>query len=287
MNAHHRSRALRIATAVAALISTGGVEAGAAEGATDAGWIRTALAATDDARPPGARPSSARIGRAARDTRDADRAFARLGAAVAPESAGLVVTDMASAADASAVDLSALTEADESAARISRGASQGMLEDLLLGDVAGAIPLDEVDRLAKRDGGAEWRCLAEAIYFEARGESLAGQVAVAEVILNRVDDGRWPGTICGVVRQGAARASGCQFSFMCDGRPERIRDRAAFARAGKIAHLMLDGRPRTLTANATHFHTTAVRPGWSRRMVRVGRIGDHVFYRYPTRVASN
>lgn len=184
-------------------------------------------------------------------------------------------------------DVSALAAEDADAAAIAREASDDMIEELLLGDAAGVIDLANVDRISRGTGGPQWRCLAEAIYFEARGESTAGQLAVAEVILNRVDSDAYPGTICGVVRQGADRPSGCQFSYQCDGKPEVIRDRRAFMKAGKIAHLVLEGRPRTLTENATHFHTTGVRPTWARRLVNVGRIGDHVFYRMPARVARN
>lgn len=133
-------------------------------------------------------------------------------------------------------------------------------------------------------GDAEWRCLAEALYFEARGESVAGQFAVAEVILNRRDIASYPDTVCGVVRQGGR--NGCQFSFICDGRADRIREQAAFSRVGKIARIMLDGAPRTLTEGATHFHTTAVRPAWARRFPQTARIGAHLFYRQPIRVST-
>jgi spore germination cell wall hydrolase CwlJ-like protein len=136
--------------------------------------------------------------------------------------------------------------------------------------------------LPPAQGGAEWRCLAEALYFEARGEGIRGQFAVAEVILNRVDSPRYPGSVCGVVRQGAGQRKGCQFSFVCDGRPERISERRAFERAGKIARLMRDGAPRMLTAGATHFHTRGVRPRWSTAFARTAEIGAHLFYRGPT-----
>jgi spore germination cell wall hydrolase CwlJ-like protein len=131
--------------------------------------------------------------------------------------------------------------------------------------------------LPPASGDQEWTCLAEALYFEARGESVAGQVAVAEVILNRRDSGAYPGTVCGVVRQR------CQFSYTCDGISDRIRERAAYERVGKIARLMLDGAPRALTGGATHFHTGAVRPAWSRRFPQTARIGAHYFYRQPIR----
>lgn len=135
-------------------------------------------------------------------------------------------------------------------------------------------------------GGDEWRCLAEALYFEARGEAVGGQVAVAEVILNRRDSSHYPASTCAVVTQGRGELFSCQFSYTCDGRPEIITDQAAFARAGKIAGAMLAGAPRTLTAGATHFHTTAVTPPWSRVFDQTTRIGNHVFYRPRVRVAS-
>jgi spore germination cell wall hydrolase CwlJ-like protein len=129
------------------------------------------------------------------------------------------------------------------------------------------------------DGDADWQCLTEALYFEARGESLDGQVAVAEVILNRVDSPLYPRSVCTVVRQRGG--GGCQFSYVCDGRADRMRDLASADRAGRVARAMLDGAPRVLTDGATHFHTRSVRPGWSKRFARTAEIGAHLFYRQP------
>lgn len=134
-------------------------------------------------------------------------------------------------------------------------------------------------------GDAQWECLAQALYFEARGESPRGQAAVAEVILNRVDDPSFPNSICGVVQQG--NGNGCQFSYTCDGRPETIREAGAYERAQKIARAMIDGAPRALTEGATHFHTPAVRPLWAQRFERTAAIGRHIFYRAPIRTAAN
>ncbi|MFB2531067.1 cell wall hydrolase [Paracoccus sp. p4-l81] len=131
---------------------------------------------------------------------------------------------------------------------------------------------------------AELQCLAETLYFEARGESRRGQAAVAEVILNRVDSGRFPNTICGVVKQG--RAGACQFSYNC-GSPRPIRDMAAFARVQRVARDALAGGARELTGGATYFHTPAVSPPWSKRFVRTVRIDNHIFYRPGVRVAQN
>lgn len=128
-------------------------------------------------------------------------------------------------------------------------------------------------------GDAQWQCLTKALYFEARGESLKGQFAVAEVILNRADSPRFPRSVCGVVNQGGSK--GCQFSFICDGRKDVMRERGAIDRAGRIARLMLDGAPRALTQGATYFHSRGVRPGWAHRFPRTAAIGAHMFYRQP------
>ena len=222
--------------------------------------------------------------RAALATLATDRAFALTGG---PIEDPLAIPAQRSSIAASAPDLETLKAEDALAAAIARGASDEMIEDLLLGDVAGAVDLANVDRISRVEGDDEWRCLVEAIYFEARGETTAGQVAVAEVVLNRVDDTRYPDTICGVTHQGASKGRGCQFSYECDGKPEDLSNRDAVAKAGKIAHLLLSGRPRMLVGNATHYHADHVKPGWARRLERVTVIGGHIFYRYPTRLTSN
>lgn len=130
-------------------------------------------------------------------------------------------------------------------------------------------------------GGDQWRCLTEALYFEARGEDTRGIFAVAEVILNRVDSGRFPESVCGVVNQGTGERYRCQFTYTCDGVAETVREPRAWARVGKVARLMLDGAPRLLTSGATHYHTRAVDPRWASVFARVSTIGDHHFYRMP------
>lgn len=134
-------------------------------------------------------------------------------------------------------------------------------------------------------GDEQWQCLAKALYFEARGESVKGQFAVAEVVLNRVDSGLYPRSICGVVNQGSRYA--CQFSFVCDGYSDRIREQGAYAQVAKVARLMIDGAPRDLTAGATHFRTGAVMPSWARKFTQTAKIGAHYFHRQPMRLASN
>lgn len=136
-------------------------------------------------------------------------------------------------------------------------------------------------------GGPQWRCLAEALYFEARGESVKGQFAVAEVIMNRVDSARFPDTVCDVIHQGTGRKFACQFTYTCDGHKEVIAEPAAFRQVGRVASLMINGAARPLTKGATHYHTRAVSPKWSRKFPRTATIGVHHFYRQPTRVSSN
>ncbi|WP_245771017.1 cell wall hydrolase [Natronohydrobacter thiooxidans] len=131
-----------------------------------------------------------------------------------------------------------------------------------------------------RDLTEQEACLATAIYHEARGESIRGQFAVAEVIVNRAASRNFPNSICGVVYQGArGQRGGCQFSFACDGRPETMPNRNAANKARRIAMLMSEGAFSRLTEGALYFHTTAVRPGWSQRFTQTSQIGAHLFYR--------
>ena len=136
-------------------------------------------------------------------------------------------------------------------------------------------------------GGAEWQCLTEALYFEARGETRQGMYAVAEVILNRRDSGNYPNSVCGVVNQGTGALYACQFTYTCDGRSDRVREQGAWNDVGQVAAQMLAGAPRTLTGGATYYHTRGVSPSWARRFQQTAAIGAHLFYRPPTRIASN
>src|SRR6056297_1534459 len=145
-----------------------------------------------------------------------------------------------------------------------------------------------LDAQSASKGGAQWKCLAEALYFEARGETIKGQFAVAEVIMNRVKSGRFPDSICGVIKQGTGKKYQCQFTYTCDGIPERVSEPRAWERVGKVARAILDGRaPMNLTDGATHYHTTAVHPRWARIYTRTASIGVHLFYRHTWRVSSN
>ncbi len=123
-------------------------------------------------------------------------------------------------------------------------------------------------------------CLAQGIYFEARGEPVKGQAAVAQVILNRVRNPHYPNTICGVVYQNKHWYNRCQFSFACDRIRDRVNDRKRYRLAEHVAMETTSGRiwlPNV--GSSTHYHATYVRPRWARTMKRVGKIGLHIFYR--------
>lgn len=143
-----------------------------------------------------------------------------------------------------------------------------------------------LDAMPAVSGGADWQCLSEALYFEARGESIKGQFAVAEVILNRVSSSRFPDTVCGVIHQGTGKKYQCQFTYTCDGHDEIVREKGAYARGAKIARIMLDDAPRELTGGATYYHTKAVSPSWSRKFNRTATIGMHHFYSAPMRLSA-
>lgn len=128
----------------------------------------------------------------------------------------------------------------------------------------------------------ERQCLSEAVYYEARGESFAGQLAVAEVVLNRMRHRAYPDTVCGVVYQGSERTTGCQFSFTCDGSMDRNAQGRAWRRAELVADHALMGFARPMTRSATHYHTTQVDPVWNASLVQTRRIGAHIFYRIPS-----
>ena len=127
------------------------------------------------------------------------------------------------------------------------------------------------DGRATKPSDRELACLAEAIYFEARGTGAAGEAAVAHVVLNRTESAEFPRTVCGVITQG------CQFSYRCDGRSDALADPGSRTRAYRVAELVLSGAPDP-TNGALFFHSARAKPGWFAERKRVG-IGGNVFYR--------
>ncbi|SIN66048.1 Cell Wall Hydrolase [Parasphingorhabdus marina DSM 22363] len=128
------------------------------------------------------------------------------------------------------------------------------------------------------DNGRALQCLTSAIYYEAGLEPDAGQKAVAQVVLNRVRHPSYPPTVCGVVFQGSERATGCQFSYTCDGSLRRKPSRFHWKRAGKVAAAALSGKVASPVGTATHYHTTEIYPYWAPSLRFLGTIGAHRFY---------
>jgi spore germination cell wall hydrolase CwlJ-like protein len=134
-------------------------------------------------------------------------------------------------------------------------------------------------------------CLADAMYYEARGEGRAGQLAIAEVVYNRMRSGYYPNTICGVVFEGSNLHTGCQFSFTCSGDMARRKSPVVWRRTQRLALQIVTGLVRLgdTTGGALSFHAQDVAPGWADTMSRTIQIGHHIFYRpyrhYATRGA--
>ena len=124
----------------------------------------------------------------------------------------------------------------------------------------------------------DFSCLVEALYFEARGESLEGQRAVAEVIIHRVQSIDFPNTICGVVHQGGIKMARCQFSYYCDGKPEIFYEKNAYQQVRDMAKKFVGGHYPEIFAEPTHFHATHVRPFWVSELEYLGQAGRHHFY---------
>ena len=151
-------------------------------------------------------------------------------------------------------------------------------------DRAAISSLTEIEvprRSVAEDMLAQTQCLATAVYYEARSEKTAGQLAVAEVIVNRVKDHRYPNTICDVVYQGATRTTGCQFTFTCDGALNRKPHGDRWTTAQTIASHVMMGLNEKKTGGATHYHATYVNPVWNSGLIRTEKIGLHIFYRFP------
>ena len=138
---------------------------------------------------------------------------------------------------------------------------------------------EEVQRAETID--SELMCMAQAVYYESAREPLEGQLAVAEVISNRMKDHRYPDTACGVVFQGATRTTGCQFTFTCDGALQVKPKGENWERAKRIAAHTLMNLNEERTGGATHYHATYVDPIWNSGLIQTNKVGLHIFYRFP------
>lgn len=146
-------------------------------------------------------------------------------------------------------------------------------------DIRSLSPMGIEYRRWAETRASEHQCLSEAVYYEARSESRSGQLAVADVVKNRVKSKHYPSSICAVVYEGAERPFACQFSFACDGSMDRAPLGKAWQRSQDIAQISLTGFVPDLTKNSTHYHTVEIEPNWSKTLEFKAKIGFHKFYR--------
>lgn len=165
---------------------------------------------------------------------------------------------------------------------------------MLMSSNVPAKPLsEEIDETLRQVESENMTCLAMNIYYEARGSNLADKAGVADVVLNRVRDARYPNTICEVVHQGKQKPSWkdpnkmvmarnqCQFSWYCDGKADDPKDEDRWNEAQLIAFQMIVlGKFRGISEGATHYHATYVNPSWAHTLQQVGRLGSHIYYRW-------
>ncbi|WP_291850401.1 cell wall hydrolase [Bradyrhizobium sp.] len=141
-------------------------------------------------------------------------------------------------------------------------------------------PAEHLGLFDEKSRARSEKCLADAVYFEARGEAVRGQIAVAQVVLNRAFSGKYPDTVCGVVYQNKHRHLACQFTFACDNNADVVREPDMWDRARKIAKAMLDGQLWLPEVDkSTHYHAYWVRPSWVSEMRKMYKFGVHTFYR--------
>jgi len=164
---------------------------------------------------------------------------------------------------------------------------QFILAFVMLASSIVSAQAEVTQELYDQESRPEEYCLALNIYYEARGSNRADRLAVADVVLNRVNDSRYPNTVCEVVKQGRQDANGnmirhqCQFSWYCDGKADRPADQDRWIDAQQLAYMVyVLNEYRGLTEGATHYHATYVEPQWARDLQLVGRIGAHIFYRW-------
>jgi spore germination cell wall hydrolase CwlJ-like protein len=172
------------------------------------------------------------------------------------------------------------TPADEASKTVESGESVAPKGEVNADNQRTKTPAERLGLLDEKSRAKSEKCLTEVIYFEARGEAVRGQIAVAQVVLNRAFSGKYPDTVCGVVYQNKHRHLACQFTFACDNNPDVVREPDMWDRARKIAKAMLDGQlwlPEV--AKSTHYHAYWVHPSWVSEMKKMYKFGVHTFYR--------
>ncbi|MEZ5894593.1 MAG: cell wall hydrolase [Parvularculaceae bacterium] len=157
--------------------------------------------------------------------------------------------------------------------------------DVVLADdpAEGLAAFDMTELTVAKIDAEERTCLAQAIYYEARSEPRIGQLAVADVVLNRVASPVYPNSICEVVYQGSEKRTGCQFSFTCDGSMNLRLNKRKWKESEDLAGAILAGMRRPVSRNATHYHANYVSPVWSKTLTPTATIGTHIFYKFPSR----
>jgi spore germination cell wall hydrolase CwlJ-like protein len=172
------------------------------------------------------------------------------------------------------------TPADEPAKGIESGESIAAKGEVNSDNQHAKTPAERLGLFDEKARAKSEKCLAEAVYFEARGEAVRGQIAVAQVVMNRTFSGFYPNTVCGVVYQNKNHHMACQFTFACDNNPDVVTEPDMWDRAKKIAKAMLDGQlwlPEV--AKSTHYHAYWVHPSWVSEMKKMYKFGVHTFYR--------
>jgi spore germination cell wall hydrolase CwlJ-like protein len=170
--------------------------------------------------------------------------------------------------------------ADETSKAIESGESIAVKGEVNSDNQRAKTPAERLGLFDEKARAKSEKCLAEAVYFEARGEAVRGQIAVAQVVMNRAFSGFYPNTVCGVVYQNKHRHFACQFTFACDNVADVVREPDMWDRARKIAKAMLDGQlwlPEV--GKSTHYHAYWVHPSWVSEMKKMYKFGVHTFYR--------
>lgn len=160
----------------------------------------------------------------------------------------------------------------------------GFLLSLAVIAATADVSASSLDNGKKADYSPDLHCLAQNIYFEARGEPMVGKVAVGHVVLNRAADRRWPRRVCSVIKQGGyKKRHRCQFSWWCDGRSDQPVNRVAWKESLHVAKMIKMGVANDPTNGALWYHAVSVMPAWAKKLDRYARIGQHIFYTDPKR----